>query len=142
MIDYRTSQGSKLYSKATSALDYDEPFDCTAEFLFAFVKPLGDRLTAFGWNTPGVGIMRIRTKDSTDDAPKYENPLQNYGQISMQRIRAQELTYISQPCRAKQDTHCLYACLMASLSKAGKAKVLIWEPQYTVGEEPSGVLLL
>ena len=55
-------------------------------------------------------IRRIRTKDSTDDAPNYENLLQNYGQISLQRIREQELTYISQPCWAKQDTHCLYAC--------------------------------
>jgi hypothetical protein len=31
---------------------------------------------------------------------------------------------------------------MASLSKAGKAKVLIWEAQYMVGKEPSGALLL
>jgi len=48
VIDYRTSQGAKLYSKATSALDYDEPFDCTADSLFAFVKTLGDQSTAFG----------------------------------------------------------------------------------------------
>jgi hypothetical protein len=68
VIDYRTSQGAKLYSKATSALDNNEPFNCTADSLFAFVKTLDDQLTAFGWNTPGVGIMRIRTEDSTDDA--------------------------------------------------------------------------
>ena len=80
--------------------------------------------------------MRIRTEDSTDDAPEYEKLLQNYGQISMQRIRAQELTYISQPCRAKQDTHCLYACLMASLSKAGKAKVLIWDHSTRLAKSP------
>jgi hypothetical protein len=66
-IDYRTSQGAKLYSKATSALDYDEPFDCTADSLFAFVKTLGNRSTAFEWNTPGVGIVQIRTKKSTDN---------------------------------------------------------------------------
>ena len=68
VIDYRTSQGAKLYSKATSALDNNEPFNCTADSLFAFVKTLDDQTTAFGWNTPGVGIMRIRTEDSTDDA--------------------------------------------------------------------------
>jgi hypothetical protein len=36
--------------------------------------------------------MRIRTEESTDDAPEYNNLLQNYVQILMQRIRAQEVT--------------------------------------------------
>ena len=36
----------------------------------------------------------------------------------------------------------LYTCLMSSLSKAGKSKLVIWEDQYTIDHVKSGNLLL
>ena len=53
-----------------------------------------------------------------------------------------EESYINQAIRPAQDTAQLYQCLMASLSKEVKKKILIWEIQYTIHGLGSGNLLL
>ena len=44
--------------------------------------------------------------------------------------------------RAAQDTNMLYQCLVGSLSKADRMKVMVWEEQYKIKGKPSGNLLL
>ena len=139
IIDYGTSQGRKLYTTATAKLE-EEPFDCVAEDLYSFLKALKDRAREFGWDEPGVGILSI--PDDPAHPTEFKSLIDQHGEIELETIRTFEESYINQAIRPAQDTIQLYRCLMASLSKEGKKKILIWESQYTVNGLGSGNLLL
>ena len=139
IIDYSTSMGRKLYSTAISKLEED-PFDCVAEDLYSFLKALKDRAREFGWDEEGVGILSI--PDDPANPTEFKSLIDQHGEIELDMIRRFEETYIDQANRSAQDAAQLYRCLMASISKEGKKKILIWENQYTVNGLGSGNLLL
>jgi len=139
VIDYRTGRGRKLYATATAKLE-DEPFDCVAEDLYSFLKALKDRAREFGWDEQGVGILSI--PDDPVNPNDFKSLIDQHGEIELSTIRAFEESYIDQAIRPAQDTAQLYRCLMASISKEGKKKILIWESQYTINGLGSGNLLL
>jgi len=139
IIDYSTSMGRKLYLTAISKLEED-PFDCVAEDLYSFLKALKDRAREFGWDESGVGILSI--PDDPVNPTEFKSLIDQHGEIELDMIRRFEETYIDQANRSAQDAAQLYRCLMASISKEGKKKILIWESQYTVNGLGSGNLLL
>ena len=139
VINYGTSQGRKLYATATAKLE-EEPFDCVAEDLYSFLKALKDRAREFGWDEPGIGILSI--PDDPVNPNEFKSLIDQHGEIELETIRAFEESYIDQEIRPAQDTTQLYRCLMASMSKEGKKKILIWESQYTINGLGSGNLLL
>ena len=139
IIDYGTSRGRKLYASATAKLE-EEPFDCVAEDLYSFLKALKDRAREFGWDEPGVGILSI--PDDPIHPTEFKSLIDQHGEIELERIRVFEESYIEEAIRPAQDTTQLYRCLMASMSKEGKKKILIWESQYTINGLGSGNLLL
>ena len=47
----------------------------------------------------------------------------------VERVQRFEEYYTNDPIRAVQDLGMLYSCLMASLSKVGKTKIMVWEKQ-------------
>ena len=49
---------------------------------------------------------------------------------------------LAQPLPPAQDSFMLFKCLMNSISKEGKHKILIWKKQYTIAGYSSGNLLL
>ena len=113
--------GGDILDKAVAKLS-DEPFDCSPEGLFQFLRSLEDRAYKYGWNDEATGIMMIPTDPDNPDV--LSNLLTNYGEVKMEEVRAFEMTYISTQSRAAQDTHMLYACIMNSLSKEGKPKFM------------------
>lgn len=139
IIDYSTSSGRKMYAAATAKLEEDL-FDCVAEDLYSFLKALKDRAREFGWDTHGVGILSI--PDDPVNPTDFKSLIDQHGEIELETIRTFEESYIDEPVRPAQDTAQLYRCLMASLSKEGKKKILIWENQYTIDGLGSGNLLL
>eukprot|EP00978_Attheya_sp_CCMP212_P030064 scaffold109250_cov53-Attheya_sp.AAC.1 len=94
--------------------------------LFGFLKELSDRADDHDWNKPDLGILQI-PEDPADANTNYDDLLMLYGQISIERIRKFEETYIDQEVRSAQDSHMLYKCLMNSISKEEKSKILVWE---------------
>jgi len=70
------------------------------------------------------------------------NLLHNYGQLTLNQVWAHAKTYIDQEEQAAQDTAQLYHCLMNSLTKEAKAKVMIWRQEYIIANLPSGMALL
>jgi hypothetical protein len=140
VIDFTTSEGRKLYNSATYKLDED-PYDCQPDGLYQFLATLHTRAQEYGWNDPIGGILQIpeNANDITSDTIYL---VDNYGQIPLSSIRRFEETYITQPVRPAQDAFMLFKCLMNSISKEGKNKILIWRQQYTVEEFSSGSLLL
>ena len=139
IIDYTTVAGRKMSDNATKKLT-SELFDCVPENLFSFLKALKDRARDNDWSG-GQGILDI-LRDPTDPTSATDDLLELYGNITLENIKKFEETYIGNHCRSAQDTYNLYSCLMKSISEEGKAKVLIWEAEYTVGTKVSGCLLL
>jgi hypothetical protein len=140
VIDFTTSEGRKLYNSATYKLDED-PYDCQPDGLYQFLATLHTRAQEYGWNDPIGGILQI-PEDANDISSNIHYLVDNYGQVPLSSIRSFEDTYISQPVRPAQDAFMLFKCLMNSISKEGKNKILIWRQQYTVDEFSSGNLLL
>ena len=139
IIDYGTAQGRKMYAAATAKLSEDL-YDCNAEDLYAFLKALKERAREYGWETPDVGIMSI--PDDPVNPVDFKSLIDNHGEIEIDRIRTFEESYVQGQSRSAQDAAMLYRCLMNSISKEGKRKILVWEDQYQIGPYGSGNLLL
>lgn len=137
LIDYSTTQGAKLYKSAIETLR-SEKFDLDTKSLKAFLGSLKDRSRAMGWQV----ILEIPADAAQDVNVGLRSLLTQYGQISLDQIRAHAEIYINARSRAAQESMLLYECLMNSLSKAGINKVSVWENDYTVNGLPSGPMLL
>ena len=139
ILDMRDVGDRKIYHKAVSKLS-EETYDCQPEGLFQFLRTLEDRAIEYGWDDDISGILQIPL--NLANPMELTNLLTNYGEITLEAIRAFEETYISTQCRAAQDANMLYMCIMNSLSKEGKTKIQVWRDQYTVNGFKSGNLLL
>jgi hypothetical protein len=123
IIDYKTTQGQKLYSSATHKLD-TKLYDCKPDGLHQFLQSLNNRAKEYGWNDEVGGILHI-PQDPQDINSDTDYLIDNYGMIALDEIRRFKETYISQPICPAQDTFMMFACLLNSISKQGKNKILI-----------------
>lgn len=139
LIDYKTKEGIAVYQQAIAPLK-QELFDCTANGLYGFIEDVKDRANQMSWTNETYGIMMI-PNDPAQPFTGGKNLASNYGEISLEAVRAFEETYLSTPTRAAQDADMLYHCLMKSLSDSGKAKIHVWRAQFTVNGILSGNLL-
>ena len=73
---------------------------------------------------------------------KYTNLLTNHRKLDLEDVLRFEELYINTLTCAAQCTNMLYHCMIGSLSKAGRTKVMVWEEQYKIKGKPSGNLLL
>ena len=134
IINYSTSAGAKLYKAAVEPLS--TTFNCQPDNLKVFLTDLKDRAMITGW----FNILDI---PANVQEPNILTDLTTlYGQLSLDQVRAHATTYVNLQSRKAQDSMQLYQCLMASLSKEGKAKVMLRKPEYTVGTHVSGACLL
>jgi hypothetical protein len=140
IVNFATRGGVRLYTSASQKLEEDQ-YDCKPEGLYQFLQSLTSRAHEFGWDDELGGILMI-PGDPNDPLTDLENLIENYGQISLERIRAFEESYLDTACRPAQDSFMMYKCLMNSITKEGKDKVTIWKESYMVGNQPSGNLLL
>ena len=129
ILDMRDVRDRKIYHKAVSKLS-EEMYNCQPEGLFQFLRTLEDQAIEYGWDDGVSGILQIPL--DLANPMDLTNLLTNYGEITLEAIRAFEETYISTQCRAAQDANMLYMCIMNSLSKEGKTKIQVWRDQYTV----------
>ena len=128
-IDYSTSSGQKLFSKVTTYLEYT--FDVEEESIQTFIETLTNRAVMAGWNAGNANILTIAQK----------NLLSQHGMITLQEVRDDAITYVAQQSRKAQNSYQMYVCIMASLSDAGRAKILTEGNNYTVNGIYSGPLL-
>lgn len=149
VIDYTTTEGRKLYYKASSKLN-DDPFDCKPDGLFAFLESVHKRATDNAWNDElaqdDSAILIIPTDlDDPDSEPL--NLINQYGELSMEHIRAYADEFVFQETRGSQNDYQLYSCLWESLTGDAKSKVLIHKSEFTLINDEEirrevGVLLL
>jgi hypothetical protein len=90
-----------------------------------------------------VGGILLIPQDPAEINSDTNYLIDNYGMITLEEICRFEETYIDQPIRRAQDNCMMFKCLVNSISKEGKNKILIWKKQYhTVANFSSGNLLL
>jgi hypothetical protein len=136
ILDYTTAEGAKLYRAAIEALPGD-PFNCEPHGIKVFLATLEDRASRTGWNN----ILMI-PQDADEPDQELTSLLHNYGRLTLQQVRDHATTYIDQEVRMAQDSAQLYHCLMNSLTKEARAKVMIWRRDYTILGFTSGPALL
>ena len=139
VINFAKADNVKLHKKGTSRLSEDS-FDWVPEDVHQFLKTLLDRATEYQWNNDVLGILVI--PDQRILPMKYTNLLTNQGELDLEDVLRFEKSYINSPTRAAQDTNMLYHCLIGSLSKLGRTKVMVCEDQYKIKGRLSGDLLL
>ena len=69
---------------------------------------------------------------------KYTNLLTKHGELDLEDVLRFVKSYINSLARAAQDTNMLYHCLIGSLSKVVRMKVMAWEDQYKIKGRTSG----
>jgi hypothetical protein len=70
------------------------------------------------------------------------NVLTNYGELTLEHLRAFASTYVATPTRVAQDSVMLYECIWNTLSKSGRSKVWVWKDEFHINAIPTGILLL
>lgn len=140
IIDYTSREGNKLYVAATQPLSKEEGYECEPIGLHGFLQKLHERASMNLWNDP-IGILHV-PEDMAQPMINQRYMITEYGLLTMEQIRAFEVTYLGTQTRAAQDNHMLYRCLIESLSTAGFNKVVLWREDYHVGDNPSALLLL
>ena len=127
-IDYSTSEGAKLFKAATAALK--DEFDCSTSNLKTFLSSIGDRSGQHGWDD----ILEI-PEDLNVPNPVTHELLTEYGRITLDQVRDHAMTYNNLQTRQAQASYSLYLCLVNTLTKTARAKVMLKEDQYT----PNGI---
>ena len=121
VLDYSTKRGSDIYKIATSPLREGDRFDVESKDLNPFLKDVRKRANEQGWDDEFSGILSI--PDDPEDPNECVDLIDKYGDVTIEQIRANEVSYVATPSRAAQDSHNLYMALWSALSKAGKNKV-------------------
>lgn len=129
ILDLNSPSGAKFHAKAIAALDHE--FDLETDGLQMFLSSLEHRSLTTGWD------FNIPVGDGNN-----LNLVRNYGQISLQQVRAHVDTYSNTESRQAQNSRHLFLCIMASLTKEATAHMILFANQYTSNGQPSGMLLL
>jgi hypothetical protein len=102
-----------------------------------------ERVQKSGWKVTGANVIDVPETD--DPGAPTRNVITEYGQLSVERIRAYCTTYIHQNTRQAQNNIQMYHCISSSLTKEGRIKILAEQDKYHIGEgdnhKPCGPLL-
>lgn len=135
LLNFAKAEDKKLYQKGTSALG--STFGCDPDDFTLFLNELSDRANSYGWKS----ILTIPVDKNVVDGPT-NHLIDEYGRVSIERVRADASSYIGTICRQDQDAYMLFECLQASLSPEAKKKCGLFKKEFTVNGIPSGPLLL
>src|SRR5210317_1327767 len=146
ILNWTTVQGRDIYKLATAGLypNDDPKYDGTADNLSTFMSYVKERSIDFGWSDE-EGILSIVLNPvavAGGAEADCSNLLDNYGQITMDQVRAHVQVYVQTPTRLAQDSNMLYKALVNSLDKEAYNKVRMKSSEYTVEGYLSGELLL
>ena len=133
LLDFDQKAHRAIFNGATAPLPID-PFDCVQTQLVDFMAALTKKARDYGWNDR---IMMIPTTLPIDANTEYLNMLTQHAQIPIDLIRNYELSYVTQHNRDRQDMHCLYTCVMDSLSQEGRLKILTEKEKYSLPVDPN-----
>lgn len=135
LLNFGNNNDIKLYAKGVLSLD--EKFDMRPKHLKLFLEELSIKADAYGWND--VLDIPMNHEHPLDDI---DNLITSYGTITVERVRKHAATYVKRENRAAQDSRMMYHCIMASLTKEAKERIVLHKRHYTVDGQASGAILL
>jgi hypothetical protein len=130
-IDYSSAAGVKLFKQATEVLPVI--YNGDSDKLNLFLETLSERATYAGWDN----ILGI--PDATGNT---RNLIIEYGQLSLEEIRAFGTTYAATQTRQAQNAVNLHACLANSLSEEARIKLMTRVAEYKINGVYHGPLFL
>jgi hypothetical protein len=131
LLDYHTSQGKKDYFKGCEPVS-KEGYDTDSKGLKDFLKCVQLKVQSFGWH-------RVITANKGNAVI---NLITNHGEITLEELHTYVSTYIQAQDQTRQNNTMIVTSLQASLSKAGRDKVNLWESDYKVDGIASAACLL
>ena len=134
VIDYSKSTGGKIYSAATKELA--TKFSIDKPNIPVLLDEIATRATEHGWGN----ILNVNIA-ADGAAAQPVNLLEHRGQVTMEHVTRQSLTYIGTQNRTAQNNHQIYVCLSNSLDEESKKKMVNDEAKYFVtpagGRQPA-----
>jgi hypothetical protein len=138
IIDYKTKGGEALYKRATMSLyeDGEPKFSLKDEDMLSFLDLVSMRAKNFGWD-----VFSITTTAPGSTPSITKNLLTEYGETSLEQVRAKDEAMAVINDRTTQEDDQLFTCLMSFLTKAARNSVDLRRDDFMVGTEHSGILL-
>ena len=121
IINYKSSEGMKIYSAAVAALS--TKYSGNTGDMHIFLKNVSKRAQVFGWKN----ILTIPT-----DGTNTKNLCDQYGLITLEQIQAHAQIYEVAQGRDAQNASQMYDFLESSLTDEAKAMVLSDFADYTI----------
>jgi hypothetical protein len=142
IIDLTTRDGVKYFERASkSVFDDGATYEADDEQMHNFTKGVKERGEEYGWISPGGGILMIPPDPLQPMIGPHVNIVTNYGEKTLEEVRAWETTFLATQTRAAQDSQMLFDCLMHSLTEEAKTRIRLHEADYRIGDIGGGVML-
>lgn len=120
LLNYKSSEGMKIYHAATAAMSIK--YSGKAIDMHIFLKSVKARGDTYGWEN----IFTVPTEGGN------KNLTDQYGLVSLEEIRAHALDYENARDRNAQNSSQMYEFLLASLTAEALAMVLSDYSDYTI----------
>ena len=121
VLDYRTTEGKKLYKAATTPLA--TKFDGDSEKISLFLRDVAQHAEENNWDP----ILQI-----PNDANVARNLLTSYGELTEANIRTHAMTYITASNRNTQRSAQMYHFLYYSIEADLRVRITNEETRYTI----------
>ena len=122
--DYTTTEGIKLYNKATNEME--PPYDLSDEGLYAFLHQVSHQANQMNWGTIFNVPVTIVGVDLTHDI------LSQHGMLNLAQVRAHVLTYQGLDGRAAHNSQQMYTFLYECLDDQACMRMSMQEEQYKI----------
>ena len=106
VLDYESTNGMKLYNKATQALPF--LFDLKQQNFTLFLENVRNRAMIHNW----IPTLSVLMPDG-----ETLNLIDHYGRVSLTQVCTSASNYIGLEILSEQNSSQIYACLMSSLTE-------------------------
>jgi hypothetical protein len=131
LLDYNSSEGMKIYGKATAPMEM--PFTGESGNLRLFLSKVNHRATQFGWGS----ILKVDQDGQVFDFMK------NHGQVKLKAIRIKAAITETAGSRDTQNSSQLYTFLITSVTDGMLGRIISHTDDYTsAGGFSDGLSLL
>ena len=117
ILDYNDANTMKLFKAATETLP--NKFDLKPDNLKAFLAEVEVRASCHGWDY----MFDIPLDQADQDDTR--SLIHQYGKLTKLQVEVEVETYMGEEVQAAQDNYAIYHCLMNSLTKEAKDKLLL-----------------
>jgi hypothetical protein len=136
VLDYTRREHTKIYEAAVLPLAGDK-FDGTDGQLPNFLTRLRERAKEFTWLST---VCHVKVADGPPAV--FRNLVDDYGNISLEQVRAHATEYATTETRTRQNSVQMQQCIFASLTQAFQNRVNLQKKSWYIDDQADGACLL